>query len=150
MFSGCLTQMFFLHFSLAMDSAILLAMAFDHYVSICFPLRYTTIITHQIITKIVVAIVSRSFVSSSHLLKWLPFCQALIAPHTYWEHISIARLACADFSINICYDFAVPIMTVMSDVILIDLSYTVTLHAVFNLPSRDAHQKALSTCGSHI
>lgn len=53
MFPGCHTQMFFLHFSLAMDSAILLAMAFDHYVTICFPLRYTTIITYQIITKIV-------------------------------------------------------------------------------------------------
>lgn len=74
MFPGCLTQMFFLHFSLAMVSAILLAMAFDHYVAICFPLRYTTIITHQIITKIVVAIVIRSFVSSLHLLKQLPFC----------------------------------------------------------------------------
>lgn len=60
-FPACLTQLFFLHYSFAMDSAILLAMAFDRYVAICFPLRYTTILTRQSITKIVMAIVGRSF-----------------------------------------------------------------------------------------
>ncbi|CAH6792835.1 Olfr652 [Phodopus roborovskii] len=150
-YPGCLTQMFFLHFSFAMDSAILLAMAFDRYVAICFPLRYTTILTHQIITKIVVAIVSRSFCiifPCVFLLK--PFCRELIVPHTYCEHIGIARLACADISINIWYGFAVPIMTIMSDLILIAISYTVILRTVFNLSSWDSRQKALSTCGSHV
>ncbi|XP_051005529.1 LOW QUALITY PROTEIN: olfactory receptor 52H1-like [Acomys russatus] len=152
-FPGCLTQMFFLHFSFAVDSAILLAMAFDRYVAICFPLRYATILTRQIVTKIVVAIISRSvciIFPCVFLLKRLPFCRALLVPHTYCEHIGIARLACADISINIWYGLAVPVMTVMSDLILIGISYTLILRAVFNLPSRDARQKALSTCGSHV
>uniref|UniRef100_A0A8C9DA14 Olfactory receptor n=2 Tax=Panthera leo TaxID=9689 RepID=A0A8C9DA14_PANLE len=152
-FSGCLTQMFFLHYSFAMDSAILLAMAFDRYVAVCFPLRYTTILTRQIITKIVMAIVSRSFCiifPCVFLLKRLPFCRTLIIPHTYCEHIGIAQLACADISINIWYGFAVPVMTVTSDLILIGISYTLILCAFFNLPSQDARQKALNTCGSHV
>ncbi|CAD7671727.1 unnamed protein product [Nyctereutes procyonoides] len=152
-FPACLTQMFFLHYSFAMDSAILLAMAFDRYVAICFPLRYTNILTRQIITKIVVAIVSRSFCiifPCVFLLKRLPFCGTLFIPHTYCEHIGIAQLACADISINIWYGLAVPIMTVTSDLILIGISYGLILRAVFNLPSRDARKKALNTCGSHV
>ncbi|XP_041586458.1 olfactory receptor 52H1-like [Vulpes lagopus] len=152
-FPGCLTQMFFHHCSFVLDSAILMAMAFDRYVAICSPLRYTTILTPRTITKIAVGISCRSFciiLPVVFLLTRLPFCRTHIIPHTYCEHIGVARLACADISINIWYGFCVPIMTVISDVILIAVSYTLILCAVFRLPSRDARQKALGTCGSHV
>ena len=118
-FSGCLTQMFFLHFSFVVDSAILLVMAFDRYVAICFPLRYTIILTPQVIIKLVVSIVVRSFsviLPDVFLLKRLPFCRTRIIPHTYCEHIGVAWLSSADISINIWYGFAVLHMTVVSDV----------------------------------
>ncbi|XP_004590152.2 olfactory receptor 52H1-like [Ochotona princeps] len=152
-FSGCLTQMFFLHFSFVVDSAILLAMAFHRYVAICFSLRYTTILNPQLIVKLMVTIVVRSFliiVPDVFLVRRLPFCRTRIIPHTYCEHIGIARLSSADISINIWYRFAVPPMTVVSDVIFIGVSYIFILRAVFQLSSQDARQKALSTCGSHI
>ncbi|KAM9034054.1 olfactory receptor 52H1-like [Sarcophilus harrisii] len=152
-FTGCLTQMFFLHYSFVLDSAILLAMAFDRYVAICSPLRYTSILTHQTTIKIILGICFRSFciiLPDVFLLKRLPFCQTRIIPHTYCEHIGVARLSCADISINIWYGFAVPIMTVISDVVLIAVSYMLILLAVFRLPSQDARQKALGTCGSHV
>ncbi|XP_037696102.1 olfactory receptor 52H1-like [Choloepus didactylus] len=152
-FAGCLTQMFFLHFTFVLDSAILMSMAFDRYVAICSPLRYTSILTPKTIIKIVVAISFRSFciiLPVVFLLTRLPFCRTHIIPHTYCEHIDVARLACADISINIWYGFCVPIMIVLSDVILIAISYIFILCAVFRLPSREASQKALGTCGSHV
>ncbi|NP_001375635.1 olfactory receptor family 52 subfamily H member 2 [Canis lupus familiaris] len=152
-FPGCLTQLFFLHYSFVLDSAILLAMAFDRYVAICSPLRYTTILNPRTTVKIVVGISFRSFcviVPCVFLANRLPFCGTRIIPHTYCEHIGVARLACADISINIWYGFCVPIMTVISDVILIAVSYTLILCVVFRLPSLDARQKALGTCGSHV
>ena len=152
-FTGCLTQMFFLHFSFVVDSAILLTMALDRYVAICFPLRYTSILAPQVIIKLVVGIVVRSFsviLPDVFLLKRLPFCGTRIIPHTYCEHIGVAQFTCADISINIWYGFAVPIMTIISDMILIGIPYTLILHAAFHLPSRDALQKALCTCGSHV
>ncbi|XP_049636575.1 olfactory receptor 52H1-like [Suncus etruscus] len=152
-FPGCLTQMFFLHYSFALDSAILMAMAFDRYVAICSPLRYTTVLTPKTIIKIAVGISFRSFCiifPVIFLLKRLPYCKTNIILHTYCEHIGIARLACADISINIWYGICVPILTVISDVVLIAISYTLILCTVFRLPSRDACQKALGTCGSHV
>ncbi|XP_022377755.1 olfactory receptor 52H1-like [Enhydra lutris kenyoni] len=152
-FPSCLTQMFFLHFSFFLDSAILLGMAFDRYMAICSPLRYTSVLTPRTIVKIMVSIVVRSFsviLPVVFLVKRLPFCRSCIIPHTYCEHIGVARLACADISINIWYGFAVPVMTVISDLILIGISYSFILHAVFHLSSRDAREKALSTCGSHV
>uniref|UniRef100_A0A8D2FPW7 Olfactory receptor family 52 subfamily H member 1 n=1 Tax=Theropithecus gelada TaxID=9565 RepID=A0A8D2FPW7_THEGE len=138
-FPGCLTQLFFLHYSFVLDSVILLAMAFDCYMAICSPLRYTTILTPKTIIKIAARICFQSlcvFVPCVFLVNHLPFC--------------IVRLACADISINIWYGFCVPIMMVISDVILIAVSYALILCAVFRLPSQDARQKALSTCGSHV
>ncbi|ELK09392.1 olfactory receptor 52H1 [Pteropus alecto] len=152
-FPGCLTQLFFLHYSFVLDSAILLTMAFDRYVAICSPLRYTTILTPRTIVKIAVGISFRSFcvfVPCVFLVNRLLFCRTHIIPHTYCEHIGVARLACDDISINIWYGFCVPIMTVIIDVILIAVSYTLILRDVFRLPSRDARKKALGTCGSHV
>nr|XP_020750432.1 olfactory receptor 52H1-like [Odocoileus virginianus texanus] len=152
-FPGCLTQMFFLHYSFVLDSAILMAMAFDRYVAICSPLRYNIILTPKTIIKIVVGISFRSFciiLPVVFLLTRLPFCRTRIIPHTYCEHIGVARLACADISINIWYGFCGPIMTGISDMILIAVSYTLILYAVFHFPSQEARQKALGTCGSHV
>ncbi|KAF4009149.1 hypothetical protein G4228_000724 [Cervus hanglu yarkandensis] len=152
-FTDCLTQMFFLHFSFVVDSAILLAMALDRYVAICFPLRYTTVLAPQVIIKLVVGIVVRSFLvilPDVFLLKRLPFCGTRIIPHTYCEHIGVAQLSSANISINIWYGFSVPVMTVVSDVIFIAVSYIFILRAVFHLSSQGARQKALGTCGSHI
>uniref|UniRef100_A0A8D2B206 Olfactory receptor n=1 Tax=Sciurus vulgaris TaxID=55149 RepID=A0A8D2B206_SCIVU len=151
-FDACVTQVFFVH-TMFVESAILLAMAFDRFVAICAPLRYTTVLTWPVVGRIAVAIVTRSFCiifPVIFLLKRLPFCQTNIIPHSYCEHIGVARLACADITVNIWYGFSVPIVMVILDVILISVSYSLILRAVFRLPSQDARHKALSTCGSHL
>ncbi|KAM9221798.1 LOW QUALITY PROTEIN: olfactory receptor 52H1-like, partial [Dugong dugon] len=148
-FGDFLGQMFFIHL-FVLDSAILMAMAFDRYVVICSPLRYTTILTPKTIIKIVVGI-SFSFciILPDVFLLTPPFCRTHNIPHTYCEHVGVAQLACADISINIWYGFCVPIKTVISEVILIAISYSFILCAVFRLPS-DTSQKAFGTFGSHV
>ncbi|XP_074869061.1 olfactory receptor 52B2-like [Carettochelys insculpta] len=152
-FTSCLTQVFFVHFGSVAESAVLLAMGFDRYIAICDPLRYTTVLTYAKIGKIATAIFTRSFciiLPIVFLLKRLPFCASNVLPHSYCEHIGVARLACADITLNIWYGFAVPILTVVVDIVFISVSYLLILRTVFRLPTKDARIKALGTCGSHI
>ncbi|NXJ01453.1 O52B2 protein, partial [Psophia crepitans] len=152
-FGACLTQMFFLHFTFSAESVILLAMAFDRFVAICYPLRYAAVLTQSTIVKTGLVALARSFCiifPCIFLLKRLPFCGHNVIPHTYCEHMGIARLACADISINIFYGLAVPVAAIVVDFVLIVVSYVLILLALFRVPFRTARHKAFNTCGSHV
>uniref|UniRef100_F6TIL2 Olfactory receptor n=1 Tax=Monodelphis domestica TaxID=13616 RepID=F6TIL2_MONDO len=151
-FGSCLTQMFCIHMFTSMETIVLVAMAFDRYVAICLPLQYSRILTNKIIGIIAGLAVLRSLSMVAplvFLVLRLPFCGHHIIPHTYCEHMGIARLAFASIRVNIFYGLG-NISIILLDVILIAISYTCILQAVFRLPSWDARFKALNTCGSHI
>ncbi|KAL4695904.1 hypothetical protein H8957_001850 [Semnopithecus entellus] len=149
----CITQLFFIHSTFISESGILLVMAFDRYIAICYPLRYTAILTNSSIGKIGVTILLRSYGTIFpiiFLLKRLTYCRSNMLPHSSCEHIVLAKFSCDDIRINIWYGFFVLMSTVILDVMLIFISYTLILRAVFHIPSQDARHKALNTCGSHV
>ncbi|XP_053161887.1 olfactory receptor 52B2-like [Hemicordylus capensis] len=152
-FDACLVQMFFTHTSFLAESAILLAMAFDRYMAICHPLRYTVTLTPSAIAKVGAAALVRSFCvmfPTIFLLRRLPYCGQRQMPHSYCEHMGIARMACADIAVNIWYGFTTTLLSPGLDIVLISVSYLLILRTVFRLPSKDARLKALGTCGSHL
>lgn len=145
--------MFFIHFLFAVESAILLAMAFDCYVAVCHPLRYTTILTSSATGKIGIAAVVRSFIICFpfiFLVHQLTYCGRNIIPHSYCEHMGIATLACDNISVNIIYGLTVVLLSTGLDIVFIIISYAMILCTVFQIPSWSARFKALNTCGSHI
>ncbi|XP_074072038.1 olfactory receptor 52Z1P-like [Macrotis lagotis] len=152
-FQACIAQMFFVIFIFVMESTILLAMAFDRFVAICFPLRYTIILTPSVIRKIMGFSVARGLVITSpfvFLVERLPFCGNNIITDTYCELTKISRLACADITANNIYTLVISFLSTGLDVFLISISYVFILRAVLQLPSRDAQLKALGTCSSHV
>ncbi|XP_030401102.1 olfactory receptor 52N2-like [Gopherus evgoodei] len=150
---GCLTQMFFLHAGTVMHSAVLVTMAFDRYVAICNPLRYTTILTNARIAKLglvgliraVLCILPLPLLLSRH-----PFCANHIIPHAYCDHMAVAKMSCGDITVNRMYGLVIAFVVNGSDLTLIALSYSLIIRAALRISSKKAHKKALNTCTAHI
>ncbi|XP_078515181.1 olfactory receptor 52D1-like [Lissotriton helveticus] len=152
-FEACLSQMFFIHSFSALESGVLVAMAFDRFVAICLPLRHVTILTHSTIGKIALIVSMRAVFLCLPLLFLLQnrsFCENNIIAHTYCEHMAVVKLACDNAATNILYGLVVSLFGAGMDVILIALSYYMILRSVLHLPSNEARLKSFSTCGSHL
>ncbi|XP_041585715.1 olfactory receptor 51G2-like [Vulpes lagopus] len=152
-FSACFTQMFFIHTFQDFESAIILAMAFDRYVAISHPLRYSSILTSSAISRIGLAIVVRTLtvqVPLPILLRRLCFCHSNVLSHSYCLHPDIIKLSCSNTRINSIFGLFVVLSTMGLDFLLILFSYILILKTVLSIASSGGHLKALNTCISHI
>ncbi|XP_065254513.1 olfactory receptor 52E2-like [Emys orbicularis] len=152
-FSACLTQMYFVSSFSTMESGILVAMAFDRYVAICNPLRYSTTLTNSVVAKIGLAVVLRSGIFTlpyPFLARQWPYCRTNIIPYSYCGHIAVVNLACADIRISSYYGLFNLFSLIGMDVFFIAVSYTLILRAIFRLPTKDARLKTFGTCISHL
>ncbi|XP_074840105.1 olfactory receptor 52N2-like [Carettochelys insculpta] len=152
-FSACLTQMYFIHCFVVMESGVFVAMALDRYVAICHPLRHSTILTSHAVAKIGLAVAIRgSLLVLPYLIlarKW-PYCRTNIIPHSYCEHIAVVKLACGDTRVSSYYGLFMIVCVRCLDVFFIAVSYTHILRAIFNLPTKDSRLKAFGTCSAHL
>ncbi|XP_004717174.2 olfactory receptor 52L1 [Echinops telfairi] len=149
----CLIQMFFIHAFSSMESGVLVAMALDRYVAICYPLHHSTILHPEVIGRIGVAVLVRGLLLLTPfpiLLHRLIFCASTTIGHAYCEHMAVVKLACSDTTVNRAYGLAVALLVVGLDVLAIGVSYALILHAVLKVPGGEARLKAFSTCGSHV
>ncbi|XP_065277175.1 olfactory receptor 52P1-like [Emys orbicularis] len=150
---GCLTQMFFIHAASVMHSAVLVTMAFDRYVAICNPLRYTTVLTNARIAKLGLVGLIRAvlfILPLPLLLGRHPFCANRIIPHTYCDHMAVVKMSCGDITFSRLYGLVIAVVVNGLDLMLIAMSYSLIIRAVLRMSSKKAHQKALNTCTAHI
>ncbi|XP_006166712.1 olfactory receptor 51A4 [Tupaia chinensis] len=152
-FHSCLTQMFFIHTFSSMESAILLAMAFDRFIAIRNPLHYTVILTPPRIVGMGLAAVVRGVILMAPLpilLKRLPFCKDVILSHCYCYHPDVMKLACGPVKVNIIYGLSLVLCSFGVDSVFIVVSYILILKTVLGIASEGGQLKALNTCVSHI
>ncbi|XP_048349938.1 olfactory receptor 52I2-like [Sphaerodactylus townsendi] len=151
--NACFIQMFLIHSVTAMESGVLLAMAFDRYVAIGHPLRYEAILTPRRVAQIGLAILVRGvlfMVPLSWMVSNLPYCASRRIPHSYCEHMAVVKLACVDSTASHVYIVAGSTLIVGSDTAFIAVSYGLVLRAVRKLSEKAEQLKAFSTCSSHL
>ncbi|KAL0629505.1 Olfactory receptor 51H1 [Plecturocebus cupreus] len=152
-FDSCVTQMFFIHVFGIVESGVLASMAFDRIVAIQNPLHYVCILTHGVIGKTGIAILTQAvcvFFPVPFLIKRLPFYHSNILSHSYCLHQDMMRLACASTRINSLCGLIIVIFTLGLDALLILMSYVLILKTVLGIASRGERLKTLSTCLSHM
>ncbi|XP_004683717.1 PREDICTED: olfactory receptor 51G1-like [Condylura cristata] len=151
--NACVVQMYFIHTFSLMESAVLLAMAFDRYVAICDPLRYSSKLTPQRIVYIGIAIIIRCAIVLPVIVVRIPkfsFCRSHVLSHSFCLHQDVIRLACDDISFNILYGLFVVACYWGVDSLGIFISYAFILRSVLSIASKGGKLKALNTCASHI
>ncbi|XP_049731189.1 olfactory receptor 7G2-like [Elephas maximus indicus] len=152
-YAGCLTQVCFVLIFGSLESFLLSVMAYDRYVAICHPLRYTAIINPHFcgllsLVSLLVSIVD-ALLHSLMLLR-LSFCTDLEIPYFFCEVFQVIKVACSETLVNnIILYFAASILGVLpfSGIIF---SYIQIVSSILRIPSAGGKHKAFSTCGSHL
>ncbi|XP_048222022.1 olfactory receptor 1468-like [Perognathus longimembris pacificus] len=152
-YAGCLTQMYFYLFFADLESFLLVAMAYDRYVAICFPLHYTSIMSPKLcVGLMVVCWVLTTFHAMLHtlLVARLTFCKNNVIPHFFCDISALLKLACSDTRVNELVIFIMGGLVIVVPFTLIILSYTHIVSSILKVPSARSIRKVFSTCGSHL
>lgn len=121
--------------------------------AICNPLSHSTILTHGLITALILATGLHGvilLIPHPFLLTRLSYCKTNVIAHNYCKFMALIKLACANTRIHRFHSLILAFLTDGLEFILIICSYLLILHAVFHLPSKEARLKTFSTCGSHV
>ncbi|KFO25486.1 olfactory receptor 1E5 [Fukomys damarensis] len=152
-YAGCLTQMYFFLLFADLESFLLVAMAYDRYVAICFPLHYTSIMNPKLCFLLVaLPWVLTTVISLLHtlLMARLSFCADNVIPHFFCDMSALLKLACSDIQINEMVIFILGGLVIIVPFLLIFSSYAWIVSAIFKGSSARGIRKAFSTCGSHL
>ncbi|KAM8978352.1 olfactory receptor-like protein OLF3 [Sarcophilus harrisii] len=150
---SCAAQLFFSLGLGGIEFVLLATMAYDRYVAVCNPLRYSAIMHVGLCTKLVAA----SWVSGSlnslmqtAITFQLPTCTNHVIDHISCELLAVVRLACVDTSSNEVAIMASSIILLMTPFLLVLLSYIKIISTILKIQSTEGRKKAFQTCASHL
>ncbi|XP_012966918.1 olfactory receptor 1468-like [Mesocricetus auratus] len=152
-YAGCLAQMYFFLLFGDLESFLLVAMAYDRYVAICFPLHYTSIMSPKLCVGLVVlSWVLTTFHAMLHtlLMARLSFCEDNVIPHFFCDMSALLKLSCSDTHVNELVIFITGGHILVIPFVLIVVSYARIVSSILKVPSARGFRKAFSTCGSHL
>ncbi|XP_006877945.1 PREDICTED: olfactory receptor 7G2-like [Chrysochloris asiatica] len=152
-YKGCLNQIFFVMTFAPFENFILAVMAYDRYVAICHPLRYTVIMNSYFCGLIILLSLFISMVTAlphSLMVLHLSFCTNLEIPQFFCELTQVLKLACSSTLINNILIYLEAFLVAGVPLSGIIFSYIRIVSSVSKVSSAFGKYKAFSTCGSHL
>lgn len=152
-YTACLSQVYLILNFAGIENCLLAVMAYDRYVAICHPLKYTVIMNQYVCAMLLLFSLFLSIVHAlfhTLMILLLSFCTEIEIPHFFCELAQIIRLACSDNFINYLLVYTVSVLFFGVPVFGIILSYIHIISSVLKMSSLGGKYKAFSTCGSHL
>ncbi|XP_030042586.1 olfactory receptor 1509-like [Microcaecilia unicolor] len=152
-FSHCIAQLFFLHFFGGSEFFHLTLMAYDRYVAICNPLRYTAIMNRSTCLRLVIFTWIGGFFHSftqALVIIQLPFCGLNEINHFFCDVHPVAMLACSNIFVNELLLMANSGTMSLCCFLVLFISYAYIIYTILNISSAEGRWKAFSTCASHL
>ncbi|XP_012712297.2 olfactory receptor 4E1-like [Fundulus heteroclitus] len=148
----CVAQAFTTHIFGTASHTVLMIMAFDRYVAICNPLRYSAIMSNRMVLKLTVSAWGVAFVLVGILLGLtvrLNRCRTLIS-NPYCDNASLFKLSCESVVINNIYGLTFTVVLFTSSIGSIVLTYTRITVVCLTSRNKSLNSKALKTCSTHL
>uniref|UniRef100_G3TVV7 G-protein coupled receptors family 1 profile domain-containing protein n=2 Tax=Loxodonta africana TaxID=9785 RepID=G3TVV7_LOXAF len=152
-FLQCMAQLYFFLIFVIAEGYLLTTMAYDHYVAICSPLLYNTIMSHRVCSIMMVVVYSLGLfgatVHTTHM-SMLFFCEPHIVSHYFCDVIPLLTLSCCSTHINEILLFAIGGINALAPTLAVLVSYAFILSSILCICSTEGCSKAFGTCSSHL
>ncbi|KAM9850678.1 olfactory receptor 2F1-like [Aulostomus maculatus] len=147
----CFLQMCFIYTSASVEFCSLAAMAYDRYVSICYPLHYNAIMSTVKVAIIILLIWIYSFINyiiPFSFVMGIELCGNLI-DKVFCDHHLVIKLACSVSLHNTVSDLIFAFTSIFVPFCFISVSYLKILSVCLNT-STEKKKKAITTCTPQI
>ncbi|XP_019830032.2 olfactory receptor 5B12-like [Bos indicus] len=152
-YNACVAQLFFFGGFLSVETFLLALMAYDRHAAVCKPLRYTNIMTPRVCAWIVIGSYVFGFLEIS-VHTWnifsLSFCRSYVIDHFFCDATPLLALSCSKSNRSEMVLFLFVGFNVLLSNLVILVSYLFIFVTILRMRSSGGHQKAFSTCASHL
>ncbi|NXG40536.1 O14AG protein, partial [Dromaius novaehollandiae] len=152
-YSGCAAQIFSFVFFVSAEYCLLTIMAYDHYVAICRPLHYGTLMDSRACVQMAAAAWASGFLYGllhTGSTFTIPLCQGNVVQQFFCEIPQILKLSCSDSYLREVGLLVVSACLGFGCFIFIVLSYVQIFTVVLRIPSEQGRHKAFSMCLPHL
>ncbi|XP_029463816.1 olfactory receptor 8D4-like [Rhinatrema bivittatum] len=151
--SACLAQLYLFLSCTCTEFYLLTAMAYDRYVAICNPLRYTIIMNKKVYSFLVAVSWIIGFLDPvAHVIfaSKLIFCGSNIINHFFCDITALMKLSCSGAYIIENVNYIVGSLFAFSPFLLTIASYVFIITTILKIQSAEGRGKTFSTCSSHL